>query len=190
MADLTKRKLKLKKGYSLLEIIISLAIMAVVITIMFSTLILGLQISVVSLARSVIREELSNISSLISRDIRNSDFVLECGSLSGSSASCKVVQKGETYLWSKCNSLGISTGNASTDLSICKFKVLSDGSLSNIISTSKVLVVNDFDFSYGFSLENSIIKSNIVVTIVAAHKTESFGINNVIKQIAVSTRNF
>src|SRR5690606_13353587 len=95
-------KNKRKKAYSLVEILVSLGIMSIVITMLFNVLIVGLQSTVKVIARSSIREEMSNISGQITRDIRNSDKVTACGELTVSN-SCEFFYNNVRYSWSLCS---------------------------------------------------------------------------------------
>lgn len=183
-----KYKQKLKKGYSLIEIIISLSIMGFAITVMFSFLILSLQVSILSLSRSFVREELSNVSGLIARDIRNADYIINCGD-SDSPQSCELVQNGTNYMWQKCDANGATNSNEELNSRICKLRVDSSGKVVMFIS-SQVIKIENFDFALGYTDSTSEAKTNIIVLINASHTNSNYNINNVIRQISVSTRNF
>lgn len=186
--QLDKKEKKLKKGFSLLEIIISLAIMGFAITVMFSFLILSMRVSVISLSRSFIREELSNITTLISRDIRNSDFVLNCGTQSFP-ASCEFIQEGTRYIWQRCDSTGTTNANASLNTRACKVRL--EGTTRTVLYLSpQSLVVDTFSFSLGYVGAANDVKTNIIFLITASHSNSSYNISNVLRQISVSTRNF
>lgn len=180
---------KYKKGYSLIEIIISLSIMGFAITVMFSFLILSLRVSVLSLSRSFVREELAGITNLIARDIRNSDFVNNCGS-TVSSNSCELVQSGTRYQWAKCDSNGIINNNSELNTRVCKFRIDSGNQRVVLFISSASVVIKNFDFSLGFTSGTSNSQTNILVLVNASHSNSSYNINNVIRQISVSTRNF
>ncbi len=180
---------KFKKGYSLIEIIISLAIMGFAITVMFSFLILSLQVSILSLSRSLVREEISNISSLISRDIRNADYVINCGD-QAHPESCELVQNGVNFIWQKCDENGIVNANGALNNRGCKFRILTGNQKEIMFISSEILQIQNFEFSLGYTDSSSDAKTNIVFLINASHSNSNYNIKNVIRQISVSTRNF
>jgi len=183
-----KRHKNLKKGYSLIEIIISLAIMGFAVTVMFSFLILSLQVSILSLSRSFVREELSNISGLIARDIRNADYIINCGTGS-TPESCELIQNGTNYIWQKCDVNGVVNANSDLNTMACKFKF--EGTVKTVVFiSSKTLKIQNFDFSLGYTDSTSEAKTNIIILINASHTNSNYNIKNVIRQTSVSTRNF
>jgi prepilin-type N-terminal cleavage/methylation domain-containing protein len=171
---------KPKKAYSLLEVIISLAIVGMAITIMFNFLILSLQVSLSSFARSFIREEISNNLALISRDIRNADKINNCGQ-NDIANSCEIILDGEKIVWSKC-------GQGSTQ--ICKDKILPTGEIVNLFTSSSNFIVSSLDFVQGYLANTSNTKINIIVTISGDHANKSLKVKNIIKQSSISTRNY
>lgn len=187
--QILNKKRKLKKGYSLIEIIISLAIMGFATTVMFSFLILSLQVSILSLSRSFVREELSNISGLLSRDIRNADYIINCGSVSGPE-SCELIQNGVTFIWEKCDDTGSVNSNKEANKRICKYQVDNVGKKIVLFLSSQTLIIENFEFSLGYTDSTSEAKTNIIVLINASHSNSNYNIKNVLRQISVSTRNF
>jgi type II secretory pathway pseudopilin PulG len=174
--NLFKRyKGKTKKAYSLIEVVISLGILGIIMTMLFSVLILSLQITFKILARSVVREEVSNITSLIARDIRNADDITDCGIVTGS--RCELILNGQKYEWIQCGDR------------ICK-NILNGTSYENVITSPANIIFNKLTFESGFSTEDNSTRRNILVSTIASHKNESFNIKNVFKQISVSTRNY
>lgn len=168
------RRFKQKKAYSLVEVVVSLGIIGIIMTMLFSVLILSLQITFKILARSVVREEVANITGLISRDVRNADHLGACG---GGTDSCEVIQGGNRYFWYKCGER------------ICKDKVDS-GVTTNVFTSTENLRFSHFIFDSGFSDPNNKSRQNIIITIVGEHTNPSFNVKNVIKQTSVSTRNY
>lgn len=179
-------KKRLKKGYSLLEVIISLSIMGFAITVMFSFLILSLRVSILSLGRSFVREELSSITGLIARDIRNTDYIVNCGSRTVSN-SCELIQNGISYLWTKCDPTG-AVNAAGTR--ICKLRLDPNNQKTVFFISSATINVKNFDFQLGYSTGTSGAQTNILILINASHTNSAYNINNVVRQISVSTRNF
>ncbi|SRR5260221_8286427 len=176
----SKNRNKKRKAFSLLEIIVSLAIMGVSMIIMMNFLILSLQISVLSLARSFVREEVSNISGQITRDIRNADLILDCGG-TGNSSYCKFVEAGKTYTWAPC---------ASNAKRICKTQTVNATTSTIVYTSSNSVNIDIMTFSKGFTDSTSNSKTNILLLLNASHPNAGYKISNIIKQTAVSTRNY
>jgi hypothetical protein len=167
---------KLKKAYSLLEVVVSLGVIGVIMTMLFSILILSLQITFRILARSSVREEIANVSGLLARDIRNADFLNECGGPSFQN-SCELIVNGVKYKWSLCGER------------ICKDEISDSGS-TNVFTSSENIGFNEFILDIGFSDPGNKAKQNILITISASHKNENFNVKNVLRQTSVSTRNY
>lgn len=177
---------KQKKAYSLLEVIVSLAIVSFAIVTLINFLIISLRLNVVSLSRSVIREELNNIGTLLTRDIRNADLILDCGNTASQSisAECSYISKGTIYTWQMCS-------DPSLQNRICKYRLDAD---SNPVSTEFTSVsnakINQFSFSRGFTgIENN-SSINIIILISADHVNETLNIRNLYRETSVSTRNY
>lgn len=185
----SQKNKKLKNGYSLIEIIISLSIMGFAITVMFSFLILSLQVSILSLSRSFVREEISNISGLVARDIRNADYVINCGD-DTHPESCELVQNGINYMWQKCDANGAVNINPDLNTRGCKFKIQPSNQKEVMFISSQTLIIQNFEFSLGYTDSSSEAKTNIVFLVNASHSNSNYNIKNVIRQTSVSTRNF
>jgi prepilin-type N-terminal cleavage/methylation domain-containing protein len=69
---------KSKKGYTLLEMIISMAIFGVLLVVFTQIIFSALRISNEISVRSQFRETITEVIDLIKRDIRNADAVGEC----------------------------------------------------------------------------------------------------------------
>lgn len=165
----------LKKGYSLVELLVSLGIISIIITIFFNSLIISLEASVQTVARSNLREEIANLTNIIIRDIRNSDVLISCEN----SNECRYINDGDFYSWSFC---------VDNPTQICK---INEASGDILFRTSDDLAVSNFNFETGFgdlSLDRT--RNNIVLTIFAAHSNENLEINNLVRQVTISTRNY
>lgn len=175
---MTKRKQKkLKKAYSLAEVIISLAIIGVILTILFNALIIAIQVTNKSLSRSVVREEISEATTLISRDIRNADIILNCGD-TVASQSCDMVLNGVRVSWSVCG------------VSVCRNEMGANGSSTLTYQSSEILSISTFNFERGISTLTDPRKGNILFTIVGSHSNERLNITNIVRQVTISTRNY
>lgn len=176
MKHLQTRK-KYKKAYSLVEVIISMAVIAVILTILFNTILITLRISFKNYSRSVIREEITEVASSISRDVRNADLVLGCGGIPATN-NCSVVLDGKIIQWYIC------------DNKICKDESIDGVSFVNVYTSPNNFEVVQLDFSNGFSSDTNQAQTNILFTIVASHTNKNLNISNIIRQQSVSTRNY
>ncbi|BCX13864.1 MAG: hypothetical protein KatS3mg085_396 [Candidatus Dojkabacteria bacterium] len=165
---------KTKKGYSLVEVVVSLAIIAIIITILFNTVLITIRISYKNFARSLIREELSEISTLISRDVRNADQILSC-----TGSACEMVRDGVIIRWTLCDSV-----------SVCRQESQDGINYVNLYQTLDFIIINLLNFENGFGVDENLAQRNIVFTMVAEHSNPDLSISNVIRQQSVSTRNF
>lgn len=174
---LTKKR---KKAYSLVEVLVSLAIMAIVITMLFNVLVVGLQSSIKVIGRSFVREELSNLTSLITRDLRNSDKIVNCGE-TATQSSCEFFKNNIRYRWSKC---------VTDNEAVCKYDLTNIASPVKIYESSQNVNITIFDFSQGFGSTETDETKSVLFTIVASHTNSYVNVNNVFKQASVSTRNY
>lgn len=172
--SILKNSLRNRKGYSLLEVIVSLGIIGILITMLFNVLIVTLNISFKLLTYSFVREEISNIVSLVSRDLRNADRIIICGS-EESPSSCQLILNGDLISWEVCDS------------GICRYRTAS-GSKQLEYRTSAVVKINQITFQ--LDLQDSRIKNNILLTIIAEHSNRELNINNIFRQVSISTRNY
>ncbi len=178
MKNLLRSHKKNKKAFSLLEVIVSLSIIAFCTIMMMEFMILSFKITAVGLGRSLVREELANVMNLVGRDFKNSDFAPSCNS---EGTSCDFYIDGIQYRWYRCQS----------DTKICKDKYdSSTNSFSNVYTISSNVNITYFKFESGFSQTGSSGSPNLILTISASHSNGTLGINNVIKQSSFSLRNY
>ncbi len=179
------KRTKTKKAYSLLELVISLAIIAIASIVMINFLITSVKVSISSLARSTVREEVSNDVTLMSRDIRNADKIVSLSCPQDGSNVCEIelVVSGNQYKWSLCQDGSV--------FRVCKD--LWDQTTSTYINqytSTKNVNIDFMDISYGYSSSTNSSELNIVLTISASHAITGLDINNVIRQASASTRNY
>lgn len=167
---MNQNKRKYKSGFSLIEMLVSLAVISIIILIFFNTLLISLTVTIRNNIRSNTREELASILSLISKDIKASTRILDESCIDN---SCTVVVDGEVLRWYSCES------------QICK-----DDGTDIIYKSDSEIIINKLDFQTGFVDESSPLKNNIIVTIVGDHANESLDINNLVRQVSISTRNY
>ena len=169
--EMYRNKKRLKKAFSLVEMVISIGIVSIIIVIFFNSLLISLDVTVRNTARSNIREEITSIASLIQRDIRSADLV-DIPNCSGS--SCEMIVEQDRITWYLCGTR------------ICK----EDGSSTIIFQSEEDIEFTSFTFEPGFVQNPTDAKNNILVTLVADHANAALDISNIIRQVSVSTRNY
>ncbi len=162
---------KNKKAFSLVEMLVSLGIISIIMVIFFNAMLISLNVTVRNNIRSNIREELSTVASLITKDIRASDRLdsNECRD-----SSCTMIVAAEEVTWSKCGD------------QICRED---SGGVVTYRTDSDINITN-FTFDQAFVDETTALKNNVIITIVGSHVNESLEINNLIRQVSTSTRNY
>ena len=169
-----KQKNRRLRGYSLVEVLVSLGLMGMLLTLLFNSLTTSVQVAVRNNGRNAIREELDFITSQIIRDIRNADLVTACGDTS-SPNSCEFVSLAKKYRWELCGT------------KVCKNQI--DTTTTNLYTSSANLQVDNFNFVKGYS-DNTQTRANVILTIVGSHTRAQLNVKNVVKQVAFSTRNY
>lgn len=172
---LIKQNHKKVPAFSLLETVISIAIIAVIMVMLNNIVINFASASQKTLARSFVREEISTIVDQITTDVRSATRVGNCTGTLTSNATCDVYTD-VLYRWQVCG------GNA-----ICK----TDQAGTVIYRSSPQVELTELEFSEGLTTNaNNLVQRNILITIVGRHRETRFGVNNVVRQSGVSTRNY
>jgi prepilin-type N-terminal cleavage/methylation domain-containing protein len=174
-------KKKKLKGFSILETLVTLAIFGIMTAMLSQAILININITRKASVRSRIREEMSQISSLIERDVRNAQLVGTCGLVPPNENKCTITSV-SSFTWTdNCPSLG---GGIK---SICR----KDLAGNILYQSSKVLSITTLKFQVitpaGITDPT---KSTILVTIIGAAVNPNLNINNQVRQLAVSTRNF
>ncbi len=173
-------KKKKLKGFSLLETLVTLAIFGIMTAMLSQAILINITITRKASVRSRIREEMSEISSLVERDIRNAQLIGTCG-VAGTENKCTVTSVASFTWTDNCPSLGVGIK------SICR----KDLTGNILYQSSKILSISTLKFQVitpaGITDPT---KSTILVTIVGAAVNPNLKINNQVRQLAVSTRNF
>lgn len=166
------------KAYTLAEIVVSLGIIGIIITIFFNVLIVSLKITFKNIARSSTREEITTVTNLISKDLRNAIVVSDCGQ-TAVSEYCELVVDNEEVRWEKCSS---------DPERICKVDVES----GNVVYQSdENFKLTTLTFENSFSDTSSNVSQKVILlTLVADHVNPDTNVNNVVRQTAISTRNY
>jgi type II secretory pathway pseudopilin PulG len=163
------------KAFSMLELIAVLGLMGVILVMMSNILVTTILISQKSAARAFVREEVAQTVELLISDLRRANTVDQCNG-SGPTAIC-VVTTDQAYTWAPCVQAG----------SICK----TNAAGTVIYRTSPNVRFSVFSLEAGFeSGVTGTSRRNVLITLVAEHVIEKLNVKNVIRQQAVSTRNY
>lgn len=157
--------MKKYKGYSLIEVLVTLGIIAILIVMLFNVILIALRSNTKIAGRSFVREQVTTLLSQMSREVRNAERVTDC-----LGNTCDISLGGKSITWEICES------------SICRYE-------NNVLSlqTSDTINIGSLAFDvYPGTSGNQVV----LITVAASHSNASLDINNVISQIATSTRNY
>ncbi len=165
------------KAFSLLEVMVSMAIIGIIMAMLSNILVNSIIISQKSIARSFVREEVSDILDRVAADVRDANTISSCtGTLQ--TAKCDMVLDAPVS-WQTCvNSVG--------GYDVCK----KDASGNILFSSSPTLKLTSLIFDQGYDTGTNTIRKNILITIVADHQNTATGVKNILRQTSVSTRNY
>ncbi len=166
---------KNKKGYSLVELAVSLGIIAIAMVIFFNSLVVAMRTSLRNAVRSSMREELSIVAELISKDFRNADLVLDANC---NGNTCSMRQGNTVVRWHLCSGR------------VCRRIAVGGGAENLVFETSADLNITTFTIERGFIESSTPTQNNLLITIIASQSNSTFNINNLIKQFTMSTRNY
>ncbi|MBN1915545.1 type II secretion system protein [Candidatus Dojkabacteria bacterium] len=166
-----------KKAYSLLEIVVSLAIIAVMLVMLTNVMIISLSVAAKTAARANVREEISNILSNIKRDIRNSQVINHCVGENDEAVCEGVLAMSGKFSWKLCDNEDGTKG-------VCKYD--DNGSIQE--RSPEYMTIDKLFFDIGF--DKTLDKRTILVTIVGSYRGGALNISNVVQQTAISTRNY
>jgi hypothetical protein len=144
-----------------------------IISTLITVLLSGFKVNIMALSRSFVREEMANIVSLVTKDIRSAEIITSCNL-----EICTLKNsKGESITWSKCV-IGSNTQ------SVCQFV---NGSSTPSYSLSTSVNINTLNFT---STASNGRYENVIITVSGSHTNANLNIKNVIVQSSISTRNF
>lgn len=166
-------------AFSILELTVTLGIVGIIMVMLSNILITSISISQKSLARSFAREEVSQIVDAIASDIKGANEIKECSGDIAAGVNCRFISDAE-YLWTTC------PGTNPGDMRICKF----DSAGNQIYASSPSLNFYVFNIERGFESGDSEARRNILITLAASDIRTGLGINNIVRQTSVSTRNY
>jgi len=173
MIDLIKNK----KGYSILEVVVSLAIIAIMMVMLTNVMVISLTVSAKTSARANAREEVSNILANMKRDIRNAEVIKSCSGDNDSAICEGILSISGAFTW------GLCTENDGTKI-VCK----KDRNGVIIESTPSHINIDTLSFDVGF--DETPDRRTIIVTIIASNESAKLNVKNVIQQTSISTRNY
>lgn len=169
MLKMTHKNLTHLKAFSILETLVSITIIGVILLMLNNVVLDFVIISQKSLARSNVREEIATATTRMVTDIRNADSLGTC-----SGASCQVFSATGSTTWQLCGS------------SICKLNNVG----AVVYTTSPILEVTSFNIAQGPVVNNNVSQNNVLITVVGKHQNDNLNINNILRQVSVSTRNY
>lgn len=174
------KKLRQKKqnfrAYSLLEVLATLAIVSILIVMLSNILFVSLDISRKAFARSQVREEQNNILTKIEKDFRNASYVGTCEG-TGQGASCEIGLD-KVYFWTTCD-------RGEGTLYVCKKDATKTAILDGMSTNVKL---NFLSFEKG--IEDAQGRKTVVITMSVGSVDSNVGVDNQVRQIVVSTRNY
>ncbi len=171
--------IKTKKAFTLIEILVSLGITSIVMVIFFNILILTFKLTFISVGRSFVRENISNLSSLISTDVRNADAIISCRE-----KICEIVIRNQSVTWKMCDGSGQSNR-------VCRTTKSAQGVETTTYKSPSEINIGTFVFEEtAVSSEVTSKQGNVTITIVGSHNDPKVNVKNIINQVSVSTRNY
>jgi hypothetical protein len=203
-----RQTLQRRQAYSLLEMVVVLLLTSIIMMALITLVATILRVSATTHARSLAREELINFVQEFEKDLRNSAKVGECG---GNEAGFKCdVFTNAPYRWQSCerevpqlcSELGATCDLKGVEISMCKYLLDSSGNPTGdpVLKFNDLYNLEKFGITSvgetvveGEGTEEGPIESTrkvISFTAVASHPNKRLGINNLIRQSIVSTKNF
>lgn len=172
------------KAFSLVEMLITIAIFGILIAMISQVILINIQVSRKTFIRSQIREELAEIATLIQRDVRNARLIGECGANTQENRTINrcLMSHIEEFVWTDdC------PGSSEEIKKICKKSVPGEQLL---FESSDLITFERLNFEVNLSSGTDGTRSTILVTLYSSASNPNFDVNNQVRQIAVSTRNF
>lgn len=199
---------KFKKGFSLVETLVTLIVVSIIIIMLTNVLSITLKVSVLASERAHIKNEMSSIFQKLDRDVANAEYVHI-----PAVGNVLILETADHRVrWQLCenNNHSLSTLASPNSFALCQYYCalvsgndLDDSTCPPASSrlqtiTSPKLVIRSFsveEIQSTSNFENQRIKS-AVVTIRAEHYTDTLrpekglGIKNIYKQLTISSNNF
>lgn len=204
----TKQKSKKVKAYSIIELLVTLAIFGIIISMLLQSLFLNIRLTTQINLRSRFNTDLNQLVSLIERDIKNADFyypsndgtfIKGCLPLAASPNDprdrCTLNLNSVIKKWERSTTSIIDQTSGFPYYPVKRTSLTGVTQKQDYIS-SNILNISMLEFVVNTSevLEGEARLANILVTIKAKPTIETwttdFGINEQVRQISVSTRNY
>jgi len=189
-----------KKAYSLLEMLVTMAIFGIIIVLLLQSLLLNIRLNSQINLRSKFNSELDQLVSLIERDIRNADFFYDdnsgslikgCRNVSGN-IDCTLSLDSQNIRWAY-----LACPSAPLRGCIERRKIVEPTATLDTTTLNGDLDVTFFEFFVNTAegeKDNEFSKGNILVTIKAKPAnpvwTNDYGITEQVRQLSISTRNY
>lgn len=168
-------QIKKLKGFSLIEIIVSLAIVSIILILFFNIITGILNTAIKTNARAAAREEMSLLSNLVRQDIRNANVISDCNE-----SSCELVTNEGQIEWNRCDD---------NENLVCRY-TNNNGVRELTYKMPEFLEAETFSFDVGFSEDTDTTKQNIIFNLAANHTNEELEIENIVVNTSTSTRNY
>lgn len=184
--NFNKTKKNSKKGYSLIELLVSMAIFSVLLVVLNQVLFSAIKISYNNYIRGLYRESVTELLDYMKRDIRNANLIESC-----TLTNCTIKHE-KTVRWSLCTN---------DQDSICRYESSDDINFTLTKKSSRFIFIEDLKFE---SLEvnqsqqqSSYTDNTIIITIEAVpvgsdvdkEKAQQKQLPIDIQQSIISTRN-
>lgn len=193
------------KGYSLLELLVTLVVFAILITMIVQVLLLSIESGRKISARSKVRGDLSEVAVMMRRDIRNAGKIDEvnCGesisyttssgqSIVRDSSACFFNIAGTDYAWVHGKD---STQPLCAEGKMCKLRRGADGNYRLFYQSSDILFFDPsstrFELEFIVREDDSITQGIFLALLSAGPPPDShLDVVKQYRQISVFTRNF
>lgn len=187
---------KHNRGYSILEMVITLLIANVIILMLSNILVISLKLSAKTQQQSNAREEITNIANQIKRDIRNANKILTTAeakivfpSLTGENCqggTCVLSAAGKVITWQM---RGGNCGVASTP---CNRIYRYEGTTTQNTTFTSADNINFTEFKFENAGDEIVSRdqASFLVTIKGDHIDKQLDIPQLFRQVAISTRNY
>lgn len=204
-----KKRIFTNKSVSLLELLITLGIMIILLTMISNVFVEVMRINILNKERTFVREESAILLAQIKKDIRNSDRLISCAGVTksgDSSNDCRFALSGKTYEWKFEQPSGTLSDFANDGYIAKKYIVTTDPVLGvsyQLIYTSPEGILFDLDpiinkpnnvFTVLTNPTNQDGQLTVVIKLIAksfpGEPLAESAVKNVIKQTIVSARNF
>jgi len=159
MVKLKKIKLqndnKNLKTFTLLEVVVSIAIISIILLLLVQTLIFANNTIIENYILSKAREDIDLLISLMSKDIKNAEKIINC-----INNECSFLHSSKIFKWSKCEN----------EMSVCKFN-----ENNQVIYETNLIKINVLDFNtirYNNSYEIVFTLSYSIINKISGNEPE------------------